>query len=167
MKVKRILASVFAGVIAFGGCIGMVGCKDYVEYENVDMVEFNTWYFTSGVPNNIIVLKNPGEKNCVFECTGDEGYYRFGETEIIESEGQIRWCFSEDFNGKSFMEIVVKKEENIIGYALVEIVDSDNNLFRLKPNVVKQAVFPKIFGIYQDITEEKMNSIFEELKQGE
>ena len=32
MKVKRILASVFATVIAFGGCLGLVGCKedDYI-----------------------------------------------------------------------------------------------------------------------------------------
>ena len=27
MKVKRILASVFSGVVLIGGCIGMVGCK--------------------------------------------------------------------------------------------------------------------------------------------
>jgi len=27
MKVKRILASIFAAVIAFGGCLGLAGCK--------------------------------------------------------------------------------------------------------------------------------------------
>jgi len=141
------------------------GGKDYVEDQNVDMVQFHTWQFTSGVLNNIIALKNPGEENCVFECSFDEGCRYFGETKIIESEGQISWSFSRNFDEKSFVEIVVKKEENIIGYALVKIVATNNNWH--KPEVVKQALFPKVNGEYQDITEEKMNSIFEELKQGE
>ena len=36
MKVKRILASVFAGVIAFGGCLGLGGCKTKAEQFTVE-----------------------------------------------------------------------------------------------------------------------------------
>ena len=36
MEIKRILASVFAGVIAFGCCLGLVGCKTKAEQFTVE-----------------------------------------------------------------------------------------------------------------------------------
>jgi hypothetical protein len=139
-----------------------------VEVE-ADMIELHTWHFTSGVPNNVILVKHPNE-NAVFECKVINGrLYLMGpdyEKNLSVKPGdKFRWV---EFNESGplathdFVEIIIKIEENLIGYAVIEINRVDPLTYNAV--VLKSVLFPQIDGEYQHISEEYVKTAIEKIE---
>ena len=68
---KKIMSVIMSIVMLFGMAFSFAGCQnEIIETEITNMIELHTWYFTSGIPNNAIVVKNTNE-NAIFECSAD------------------------------------------------------------------------------------------------
>ncbi len=92
-------------------------------------------------------------------------------TMSMENESVLSWvCFpAEDgpwWNGtKTFVEITMLQEQNIIGYAVVQI-EREDDLQEYSAQVIKCVEFPrKINGEYQKVSEEQIKAAMEDAKQ--
>ena len=65
---------------------------------------------------------------------------------------------------QAFVEIILKFDNNIIGYAVVEIYTPDGYGQTFLARVLKSALFPKIDGEYQNVTQEYVKTIIERIK---
>ena len=65
---------------------------------------------------------------------------------------------------QAFVEIVLKIDNNIIGYAVVEIYSADEYGHEFMARVLKSALFPKIDGEYQNVTQEYVKTIIQRIK---
>lgn len=148
-------------------CLGFFsGCSTGIKEQSVsDMIELHTWHFTSGIRNNAIKVKHTD--NTVFECTVDKGYLVIsnddsGKNVIIESDETIYWTPYDDklatWTDLAYVQIVLKDEDNIIGYAIIEIKQNPEYGLNYDAEILKSVVFPKVNGQYQSITEEDVNT---------
>lgn len=146
----------------------------FVEVSTEALIELHTQDFTDSVHNNAILLKYQ-EENVVFDCSVDNGYL-LGASSItkalsVASNNTIYW---EPYNPASslpasayerdFIEIIVKNDGNIIGYAVIEIVQKDTH-FNYTASISKSVLFPKIEGEYQNITQKQVSDIIEKIKK--
>jgi len=97
-----------------------------------------------------------------FHQCGIDGFcwwpYEIGQEGIPSMDWEIR---------QAFVEIVLKIDNNIIGYAVVEIFKTyqpDTNYSSFRARVLRSALFPKIDGEYQDVTQEYVKTIIERIK---
>ena len=68
---------------------------------------------------------------------------------------------------QAFVEIVLKIDNNIAGYAVVEIFETyqpDTNYSYFLARVLKSALFPKIDSEYQNVTQEYVKTVIERIK---
>lgn len=148
-------------------CLGFfVACSNGIKEESVsDMIELHTWYFTSGLPNNAIKVNH--NDNTVFECTVDKGYLGISMSDnsksiTIGSEETMYWNAFDDevatWVDLAYVQIILKDEDNIIGYAVIEINQDPEQGLNYHAEILKSVVFPKINGQYQFITEEYINT---------
>ena len=168
-------------------CIGVmlvmvfsfVGCGNgFREKKTKDMIELHTWYITSGVPNNAIKLSYSDE-NAVFECIVDEGNFRTGfqysKNKSAKHGDTIYWVpWETDLDGeptsaitqaeRTFVEIILKVDDNIIGYAVIKIErKGDSRSYNAK--ILKSALIPKVDGEYQNVTKEQIKNAIEKIKK--
>lgn len=155
-------------------CLSMFsGCNDGIKVKPVNnMIELHTWYFASGIPNNAIKVKH-SDNDVNFICEVDKGRIwsydtqEFGKNVVVKTDSTIYWdYFDEDEESnvsEALLEIVLKKNDNIIGYAVIEIESIENSL-DFKANVLKSELFPKVSGQYQDISKEYVKAIVEKIK---
>ncbi|HCC36231.1 MAG TPA: hypothetical protein DEQ14_00665 [Treponema sp.] len=179
-----VLLLALVSVTVFFGCTDMVkdniwdlinqtGDQDKPEEttvveEEADMIELKTWFFTSGVLNNLIMVKHPNE-NVIFECKANNGEFfhytpngsRFKNLSV-PSGGGLSWQPSSVIEN-DFVEIVVKLEESIIGYAVIGI-DQQGGL-NYDAVVIKSVLFPQIDGKNQNISEEYVKAAIEKVKE--
>lgn len=166
---KRMLivfcVGVYCIVVAFSLCAcGKVG---FEQIETEDMIELHTWFFTSGVPNNAITVKYPNE-TAVFECSVNKGCFwllsQYVQDAIIKPNDTIYWQPETSVGGteQAFVDIVLKLDDYIVGYAVIEI--HQNSYLDHTATLLKSAIFPKVNGEYQKLTEEQIKSIIENLK---
>jgi hypothetical protein len=134
-----------------------------------ELVELSVWHFTSGIMNNRIKMIYP-DANAVFCCTVNEGRFNpwaagsYVQEKNVYSGETIYWQASgADIEG-AFVEIVLKKEENIIGYAVIEIYKRTGVTHEAV--VLKSVLFPPVSGKYQDVSEEYVKAAIEEIKNG-
>jgi hypothetical protein len=190
-KMKNTLI-VLAAAILLAGCTGAsespkesnLIASNFVEIETDDMVEFpypiwNTAPISS-IPMYPIKLKHSDE-SVVFECSVDEGTlsvfggsYESSQKNVIAKSGDdsfsIAWYSEhtayvpEDFSQQAFIEIILKIDNNTIGYAVVE-VSRDRYIFTGK--LLHSALIPKVDGKYQAVTEEQVKVAIEKIKKGE
>lgn len=182
MKKKLIvLGLLFVIVFAFTACDldnGLVSNKTNVEATTGDggevfietstdgMIELHSWFITSGVPSNAIILKHTS-KTAVFECFVDQGSWtnRGSAKVFVKAENTIYWFHSNYDIEQAFVEIILREDENIIGYAVIGIVKQNTSTGRLyKANILKAAFIPKIDGEYQNITDEQIKVAIENSK---
>lgn len=150
----------------------MEGIEAMEEIEG--MIELDTWFFTSGVPNNAIKVKYPNHlnENAVFECLVDEGDFWFQNQYVknatLNPEDTIYWHPEDSVDGteQAFIDIVLKVDNNIIGYAVIEVLQTDSSV-EYSARLLKSAVFPKVDEKYQNITETQVKSIIAKVKKGE
>jgi len=153
--------------------LGLFACggMGYTEVEAEGIVELHTWFFTSGIPNNAIVLKHDDE-NAIFECATDNGQFwdydlqQYSKNATLKPNDTIYWHGREDDSSEdtqhAYVNIVLKVDNNIIGYAVIEILQ--NTPLAYTASVLKPAIFPKVQGEYQTITGEQITSIIEKIK---
>jgi len=65
---------------------------------------------------------------------------------------------------QAFVEIILKIDNNIIGYTVIEIYSPDGYGIGFKARVLKSALFPEIDGKYQNVTKEHVKTIIEKIK---
>ena len=135
-----------------------------VEIQTDDMVELHTWLFTSGVPNNAIKLKH-SDASAIFECTVDKGSLSFSEevqNKTVNPGDTLHWR-AIGLTEQTFFTAILKVGDNIIGYAIVEIYQT-NSPVEHDARVLKSVLFPKVDGEFQGITKQQVETIIEQIK---
>lgn len=138
------------------------------------MIEF-TWrdYHKSYMDTNdgIKFKFNFENDNVKFECKTDNGSFSIETVKKelkVNADEEICWSpYNKEENiihKNGFIDVIAKIENNIVGYAVIEIELFEDEVYN--GNVLLSKIFPKIDGEYQDISlkyiEIKMNSIKEE-----
>ena len=105
-----------------------------------DFVKFQTWFFTSGVPNNLIVFETD-EKNASFECTVTDGYF-YGNEENeqqinIPNKTTVSWVNSREEGSQtnSYIDVILYVDNVIKGACIIQI-EYDNEKDWYEPKVV-------------------------------
>lgn len=157
---------------AFLFCTMFTACSanknDFIPKNDSSIVEFPVQSYNatySSIPGLPIKLTLD---DAVFECTIDMGSFSYNELishQSISSGETVFWCPTYNENGKAsatrnyvtcnngYVDIIIKKEEHIVGYVVVYVYGDENN-FAFYPEVLASVVFPKKMGKYQDVTEE-------------
>jgi len=140
------------------------------EVEADDMVDCShfEYSFTMSAIGAMLVLFHADE-NAVFECSVDNG--QFGLQSSTNQNGQkvhdLFWSpghYDAPIFEQAFVDIILKLDEQIIGYAVVEIYATAPSNMGFKARNLKSAIFPKVDGEYQNITENQVKSIIEKIK---
>ena len=151
----------------------------YYEIEVDDMVDCSLFRYDVamswiGVP---ITLSYPNE-NAVFECLIDRGSFSYNQQEntaVIKPSGGFHWCpYERSSDGeilatweeKAFVDIILRVENHIIGFAIVEIYPNGPLGHNFLAKLLKSALFPKIEDKFQEIPEVHIKNIFENFKGG-
>jgi hypothetical protein len=149
----------------FAGCEG--NC--YTEEETKDMVDcslfqYNVAMSSIGAP---IILFYFDEK-AVFECVASNG--EFGLQDGTNQAGQKIYEFywfpgnNTTIFEQAFVDVILKIDERIIGYAVIEIYATAPSNMGFKARNLKSALFPKIEGEYQEVSQEQVTTIIEKVK---
>ena len=141
------------------------GCNKLVEVDE-EMVELSVWHFTSGVANNLITVKH-SDANAIFEISVDKGNLwttgaRYLQTVTVNNGDTVRWHEFDQELGYQYIElayadIIVKVDDNIVGYAVVKITKVDNSL-SYDAEIIKSSTFPKVDGQYQKVTQKQVEA---------
>jgi len=139
--------------------------------EDAELIEVRSIAASNPYPNYLITMRHTDE-NIVFKCNVDNGLLGNPEGSNVSknlnahSGDQILWTGSEPLNNgqlfrQAFIEIVLKVEQNNIGYVVSEINVSANEVSN---SVIKSVLFPRINGKYQNISEEYIKTKIEKVK---
>lgn len=140
------------------------------EVENMIEIELDTWFFTSGIPNNLLRVKYEDEdENVVFECLTNEGSFwwnnEYTKKVVAKPNEELSWqcpINGPDSNENIYIDIILKRENNIIGYAVIEINQIEG--YDYSAQVIKTGVFPRVNENYQDITEQYVSDVIANAK---
>jgi hypothetical protein len=138
-----------------------------------ELVELKRVPFLSASQPYQITMKQLDE-NVVFNCGVDNGYFLPFFAEPVETRNlsahsgdSMLWMnYKTKFNGQiehDFIEVVIKSEENIIGYAVIEINRVKQHSY-YNAVVLKSVLFPQVDGEYQHISEEYVEAAIERIK---
>ena len=122
----------------------------------------------------VITMKHPDE-NVVFNCTVDGGdLINFQEQILtksinVNSGDSAMWVFYVHKGPHfpyAFAEIILMKEQNFIGYAVIyiNIEVANTGLGFTRPVILKSVLFPQINGKYQNVSEEYIRAEIERIK---
>lgn len=136
-----------------------------------------------GIP---LTLSAPEYPYSIFEVSVDGGELLLWETEIVhlgssysaENNTTVYWTSMtptgdgdfELYRGSDiYINIVIREENNIVGYAVVEIYsdgleDDPSQIYCAK--LLRSVSFPKVNGEYQEVTAEYVASEMEQVKNG-
>ena len=160
MKAKRFLAMLLTGCLAVLTLFSFVGCGE--KYKE-DFITFKTWNFTSGVPNNLIILEI-GEEKASFECTVSDGYFwwdnAYEQNVTVPEKTTLGWVESgmESDRKNSYIDIIVYVEQKIIGCAVIAIT-YDGEIEWYQPKLVKTKIFKNT------VSYEEVKKVLEENKK--
>ena len=129
------------------------------EEVEAELVELSYWLFLSGPKTNRITMIYP-DASVIFDCMVHEGSYR--GTLGTYYLGQTIYWSDNPFNYIAFVEIVLKSEETIIGYALIEVYT--RNWVEMHADILKSVLFPQVNGVYQNVSEEYVLNSIEKIK---
>lgn len=127
-----------------------------------DFVELHTWVFTSGIPNNCIKV-NYKDENAVFECSVDGGVFRekykgYFADGTVSSGTEFYWQADENGTQHAYAEIILKLEGKILGYAVIEI--SQTNVVEHTAKVIECVLFQG-----REVTQEQVRDLIEKAKR--
>ena len=164
---KKIMSVIMSIVMLFGMAFSFAGCQnEIIETEITNMIELHTWYFTSGIPNNAIVVKNTNE-NAIFECSADQGMLWEGnqyKNQIsIKPNDTFYWHPNQEENIEyTFIDILAKVDCNVVGYAIIEVTQNGSSA-EYKAEILKSVFVEKKSA--KKITEKEIRTRIEEVKQ--
>ena len=148
--------------------VALCACDGNVLEEDAELVELSTWFFTSGVPNNLIKMKH-SDPNAVFQLTADEGEFYEGGGEwsqtVTRNNGELATWQNFESIDCAYVDVIVTVDDNIVGYAVIKITYTTVYLPQYEAEtkeygaeVIKSVVFPKMNGEYQKITQKQVES---------
>ena len=128
---KRILGILSAAMVVLLST-PLAGCGGIKE-KDADWVELSTWFFTSGVPNNVIEIVTDNEEAELLCTVKNEVLWGYNEQEFCKqvtlSNKDVKqtWWYkrSEDVFSCDYVDIVAKEGEHIVGYAVKKIEPTD------------------------------------------
>lgn len=145
-----------------------------VEVEVDDMVDCSKFfYFVGRSWTGYPITLDYANENAVFICTVETGVFGWrppsDEARRVEVKpGNGFWWNPVGIAEVKpvYVNIILKLDNTILGYALIELYPSDANGFSFFARTVKSALFPKIDGEYQNITEPQVNMLINKAKAG-
>ena len=164
---KKTLTAIGMFLVLLLGALGLAGCSDIQESNAKDMVELKTWFFTSGVPNNIIELHSDDE-DVTFTCKTYGGRFWYDSQEATVSAGDFVSWYDNQYDGEyDYVDIVAHDGEHIVGYAVVKITIMDYSAPTgwHTAEVLKAVTFPKQLGKYQDVSERQVKKLIAQAKE--
>ena len=148
--------------------------------EEAELVEVS-YNPLSSAYSGIITMGDLNE-NVVFICTVDNGVLArsprdpeeplYAKNRNAHSGYNISWVSREWLDGgawvdQAFIEIVLKLEQNIIGYVVIKANTTITTPRSPCPLfILKSVLFPQIDGKYQNVSEEYVNAAIEKVKYG-
>ncbi len=178
----------------------MSACKNnkIVEQKADEMINIETiyWNSTFSIAGYTISFEPPVmEENIIFSVTVDQGTLSMlsnsngvetvtvGETGTINTDGRIVWRnvtyidsskFNYDDIDEAFIDIIVKEDNHIIGYAVVRVyitsipsqVNSSTYMEVYTGEILISSYFPKQNGEYQLIDDALITSLISKIKEG-
>lgn len=145
----------------------------FVEIETDNMIKIPrpTWNAAVSSIQGMIELKHP-EENAVFECEVEKGYFFNLQTQQLKLQRRtekpgstIYWHPSQNkqpIPDKDFINIVLKIEGEIIGYAVIGVNRISSAFYEIK--LLKSVLIPKINGEFQAVTAEQIKAAIEKAK---
>jgi hypothetical protein len=150
-----------------------------IEEDTEDMIVFRRWWTNASSSGTKVIRVQHPDNNTVFECKPYTGRlqrlvdYHDNDDEknlSVKSGGEFRWMDGnnyprdESYSDHDFIEIVLKTGQNIIGYAVIDILE--RNYERLwDALVLKSVLFPRADGEYQNVSEEYVKTAIEKVKR--
>lgn len=186
--VKKIIATgiMIGMVLSFAACGNKASVgNNAMGTASEDMIGLFTWSFSAETLDIAIKVQHT-EENTVFYCiidkgnlfpegppfdtTGWEYYYGvkppYDVKDAIIKSGDTLYCRVEQTANsaeQSFVEILLKVEDNIIGYAVIKISRRDDPAVN-SATVLRSALIPKLRGEYQSVTEDEIKATIEKIK---
>lgn len=144
------------------------------EYENAE-ITFEIWLSGGDFENLYYLYEFSGKEDCVDEYEVLRARYAGGhctiknntklwwkETGHIFDEQNRKVHHVEPESDQVFVDIILRADEHIIGYAVIEIMDIDGRGgFVYHTSMLKSVSFPKIEGEYQTVAEEYVKKQFQ------
>ncbi len=155
---KKIMCMLLISVIF----VTFSSCGNALDERSENLVELNSWYFTSGIPNNAIKVKHY-EENAKFELHVDNGEFwvvncqEYLQTATVDNGDTVYWHLNQDDREIkiAYVDIIAKLDDYIVGYAVVKISQEDNTL-NFRAEIIKSAVFPKVGDKYQKVSSKQV-----------
>ena len=140
--------------------VALCACETDIVEEDAELVELTTWRFTSGVPNNLIEVKH-SDPNAKFQLTADKGEFYEGGGEwsqtVMRNNGELATWQSTWEVELAYVDVVVKVDDNIVGYVVIKIMQDEVYIADYHAEVVKSVAFPKVDGQYQKISQKQVD----------
>lgn len=141
--------------------------EEYPEMLEIPQVDYS---IDMDIPYIPIVLRS-SDDDVVFYCTCAEPEFTldlYGEK--IKQEEKIYWLPPHKiFEEPIYIDIILKKGSNIIGYAVISIVSpkapDGSYIYAWRNKILKTSIFPKIKGRYQNITDEQVKMLISNVKK--
>lgn len=138
--------------------------EKYDEMINIPLDYYDfTMSSVSGIP---LILYYPNNK-AIFKCIINSGSFKYDSQESNRNaySGElVFWCPNEskESTNKAYVDIIVKEDNYIVGYAVIEI--TKDNAITFVPKLLKASIFPKQNGEYQNITETQVKMLINSIK---
>jgi len=173
IMVKNITKKIITIGVVLIMAFSLLACrgKNYTEVETEDMVDCSLFhYFIArswiGDPINL----NNSDEAAIFDCSVDIGILdnfqnQNGKNVQVKSSEGFWWTPEEQRSGDEqiFVEVVLKLNSKILGYAVIEIYTNDQFGDNYYAKNIKSALFPKVNGKYQNITEKQVKKIIKKV----
>ena len=142
--------------------------------------ELVTLWPATSVTASVLIIMTQLVENAVFICDVDKGVFiqneepEYAKNATVHSGSGVLLYNRERNDGvwvgpfiyeQTFVEIVVKLEQNIIGYIVIKAYgDIDKYDNPIRAVILKSVLFPQIGGKYQNISEEYVKTEIEKVK---
>ena len=138
----------------------------FYEQEVDDMVDCSTFHYNiaqSGMGNPIRL--NNSNEGVAFTCTTERGAISEDNKISLKSGDGFWWWPNDDLSlSGAMVDIVLRLEENIVGYAVVEIYPLSESGVQFAARTLKSALLPKMKGQLQIVTQEQVQTAIDEVK---
>ena len=154
-----VLFGVFIFIFSFSGCNG----------KKADFIELKTWFFTSGIMNNIINI-NYDDNDVICRFEADKGWLSSYEEvnriseQVVEAKinQDIGWseggaAYREEFD-YTYVSILLLKNSKVKGYGVVKVITENFNV-EYEAEILVQELFVAPISI------EKAYQLIEEVKE--
>ena len=167
----HVTMGLYEAVVTLTATLALGGVSDTKEFdvtvsavveEKAKFIE--TQYGAMSSADSVVMTMGLLDENIVFMCSVDRGVFSKDSSLFknlnVHSGESVRWIGQERLGdlshvNEAFVEIILKLEQNIVGYAVVWCRGSHGF-------AIKSVLFPQIDGKYQNVSEEYVKTVFED-----